>query len=68
MAITKIYVTVDKKDYAGLYWVSESHGKCRVHVSFADITHVSNPIDKQELGNAEQVAKDMLHALLKNMN
>jgi len=68
MAITKIYVTVDKKDYSGLYWVSETKGKSRVNVSFADITHLSNPIDKLQLNNAEQVAKDMLHALLANMN
>jgi len=68
MSITKIHLTVDKKDYTGLYWVSENRGKCYVNVSFADLKNISSQISRQHLKDAEQDAKNLLHALISNMH
>jgi hypothetical protein len=67
MDINKIYVKVDHKDYAGLYWISEADSKLFINVSFAGVKNISGPIDKENLSNSSAVAKKMLHELITNM-
>ena len=64
MDISKIYVTVDKRDYSGLYWVTQEKGKPHLHVSYAGVKQLAREIDKAQLAAVEQTAKQMLSELI----
>ena len=63
MNINKIYVTVDKKDYAGLYWLSKVKGQNYINVSYEGIRRTSSYINE----NTDQLAKQLLTDLLKSI-
>ena len=67
MNIIKINVEVEKKNYTGLYWLTEAKGQNYLNVSFADIKKISKRIDKKLLNEVDQIAKNMLHDLIENM-
>ena len=64
MDIKKIYVTVDHKDYSGLYWISETDSFFSVTVSFESINNTSGPLPKESIEDNEHIAKKMLFDLI----
>jgi hypothetical protein len=63
MDINKIYVRVDNKDYAGLYWLSKIKGQTFINVSYEGLRRTSSYIN----GNTDQLAKQILTDLLKSI-
>ena len=67
MDINKIHVTVDRRDYIGLYWITEEEGNNDIHVSYAGVKKISKPINKTQMTNAGAFAKEILSDLLRTM-
>ena len=67
MDISKIYVKVDKRDYAGLYWLSEEKGKNYLNVSYGGLKKISKQIESDKVIIADQIAKTMLFDLIDKM-
>ena len=63
MNINKIYVRVDNKDYAGLYWLTKVKGQNYINVSYEGLKKTSSYTE----GNADQLAKKLLSDLLKSI-
>jgi hypothetical protein len=63
MNISKIYVRVDNKDYAGLYWLSKSKGHSYINVSYEGLRRTSS----YTKGNIDQLAKQTLSDLIKSI-
>ena len=63
MNIYKIYVKVDNKDYAGLYWLSKVKGQNYINVSYEGLRRTSS----YTKGNTDQLAKQVLSNLLKSI-
>ena len=63
MNINKIYVRVDNKDYAGLYWLSKAKGQNYINVSYEGLRRTIS----YTTGNSDQLAKQILSNLLKSI-
>ena len=68
MDITKIYVTVDKQDYSGLYWVEKMKGQNYLNVSYAGLKKVTKHIGADNKKLIDQIAKTMLSELIEKMD
>ena len=68
MNINKIYVTVDKHDYAGLYWLTEMKGHNYLNVSYGSgLKKISRRIDCDHMSTVDNYAKTILSELIENM-
>ena len=63
MDIKKIYVRVDNKDYAGLYWLSKVKGENYINISYEGLRKTSS----YTKGDTDQLAKQILSNLLKSI-
>jgi hypothetical protein len=63
MNINKIFVRVDKKDYAGLYWLSKAKGKNYINVFYEGLRKTS----AFTKGDADQLAKQILSDLIRSI-
>jgi hypothetical protein len=63
MNISKIYVRVDNKDYAGLYWLSKIKGQNYINVSYEGLRKSASYIK----GNTDQLAKQILSDLIESI-
>ena len=63
MNISKIYVRVDNKDYAGLYWLSKTKGQNYISVSYEGLRKSSSYIK----GDTDQIAKQILSDLIESI-
>lgn len=67
MDIKKIYVKVDKQDYAGLYWVTEVKGRSFLSVSYGGLKKDSKHISAENKIPVDQLAKTMFYELIEKM-
>jgi len=63
MTINKIYVRVDNKDYAGLYWLSRVKGQNYINISYEGLRRKLS----YTKGDTDQLAKQLLSNLLKSI-
>lgn len=63
MNINKIFVRVDKKDYAGLYWVSEVKGTNYINVFYEGLRKTA----AFTKGDTDQLAKEILSDLIRSI-
>lgn len=67
MDVKKIYVTVDNKDYAGLYWIVEENSFFTISVSFESVKNNSLNFPKADGNDLEKHAKKMLFDLITSL-
>jgi len=63
MNINKIFVTVDKKDYAGLYWLSKAKGKNYINVFYEGLREKSAFIEDDTDRFAKQILSDLIRSI-----
>jgi hypothetical protein len=67
MDINKIHVTVDKKDYTGLYWLEKVRGKDCINVYYEGLKKSSSYIKGGSSDTTDKAAKQILSELIGNM-